>query len=74
MYLKRTPLQMFPKVAGKIKKIGGVYENSNIFCKVFYADVETFKWLVCSFTLMKSCHRFFMPMARLSNGCSILLL
>ena len=56
------------------KKIGGVYENSNIFYKVFYADVETFKWLFCSFTLMKSCHRFFMPMPRLSNGCSILFL
>ena len=31
VYLKRTPLQMFPKVAGKFPKIiGAAYENSNI--------------------------------------------
>ena len=48
---------MFPKVAGKFKKkIGGAYENSNIFYKAFYADAETSEWLFHSFTLMKSCY------------------
>ena len=35
---------MFPKVAGKFpKKIGAACENSNLFYKIFYADVETSK-------------------------------
>ena len=35
---------MFLKVAGKFpKKIGAAYENSNIFCKIFYADAKTSK-------------------------------
>ena len=38
------------------KKVGGAYENSNIFYKVFYGDAETSKWLFRSFTLMKSCY------------------
>ena len=45
VYLKRTPLQMFPKVAEKFpKNIGAAYENSKIFYKIFYADVETSKY------------------------------
>ena len=44
-FQKRTPLQMFPKVAGKFpKKIRAAYKNSNIFYKIFYADAETSKW------------------------------
>ena len=57
IYLKRTPLQIFPKVAGKFpKKIGVASENSNIFYKIFSADAKTSKWPFCSFTLMKSCY------------------
>ena len=55
VHLKRTPLQMFPKVAEKLekptKKIEAVYKNSSILYKLF-----------------------FMPMARLPNGRSVLLL
>ena len=51
MYLKRTSLQMFPKVAGKFKK-----------------KLEEFTKIQIFFI------RFFMPMSRLSNGCSVLLL
>ena len=51
VHLKRTPLQMSPKVAGKFqKKIGAAYENLGIFYKIF------------------------LPMARLLNGRSVLLL
>ena len=33
---------MFPEVAGKFpKKIGAACKNSNLFYKMFYADVET---------------------------------
>ena len=45
VYLKRAPLQMLPIVAGKFpKKIGGTYENSKLFYKIFYADAETSTW------------------------------
>ena len=57
VHLKRTPLQMFPKVTGKFpKNIGAAHKNSNILYKMFYADAETSKWLFCSFTLIKSCY------------------
>ena len=57
VHLKRTPLQIFPKVAGKFpKKIGAASENSNIFYKIFSADAKTSKWPFCSFTLLKSCY------------------
>ena len=43
--LKRTPLQVFAKVAGKFpKSIGTAYENSKTFYKLFYADAETSTW------------------------------
>ena len=36
---------MLPTVAGKFpKKIGGAYENSKLFYKIFYADAETSTW------------------------------
>ena len=41
---------MFPKIDQKSyqkkkkKKNGAAYENSKIFCKIFYADTETSKW------------------------------
>ena len=48
---------MFPKVAGKFpKKIGAAFENSNVFCKIFYAYTETSEWPFPSFTLTKSCY------------------
>ena len=44
VYLKKKPLQMFlERLLERFKKIGGAYENSNIFYKVFYGDTETFE-------------------------------
>ena len=57
VYLKETPPQIFPKVAGKFpEKIGAAYENSNIFYKIFYANAETSNSPFRSHTLMKSCY------------------
>ena len=44
VYLKRSPLQMFAKVAGKFKKNWCSLRKFKIFYKFFYADAETSKW------------------------------
>ena len=43
VYLKRTPLKMFPKVAGKFPKNLEQLTKIQIYSKIFYTDVETSK-------------------------------
>ena len=62
--LKRTPLQMFPKVAGKFPKIiGAAYKNSKIFYNIFYTDAMRRLLNGSSFNLMKICYskRYYSP-------------
>ena len=54
VYLKRSPLQMFPKVAGKFqKKIGAAYENSRYSINFFMPMPKLPNG--SSFISMKSC-------------------